>query len=181
MDIFSGPMRSPELLDLNAETGEFTGIMQRWQERARELGYPIANWIVENNVAQKFMLQYDFVRKWREHHRTNILPHTTTAANKPDPERGVWSMQGLFAQGLVRIPWHTNVDTRTVIRPYIKEITTYDFGSTDDQVMAQWFLEYNRVKLSVLDLDNMPLLNQSMPGFLRAPAAPPWRQHAHSR
>jgi len=72
----------PDFLDWNHATGTFSGVMDEWQQRSQELGRPITTWIVEANAAQRFMLQYDHVRRWMSARRVRVMAHQTTRTRR---------------------------------------------------------------------------------------------------
>lgn len=138
---FRGKMDSPDLLDWNMGTGEYTGIMHEWQRKSRSLDLQIKYWIVENNAAQKFMLTSDTHRKWQITQGVQIVRHDTYT-NKQDPILGIQSLKGIWREGKVRLPW-AGLAGRTATSHLVNEVTKWPEGGTDDAVMAQWFGEFN--------------------------------------
>ena len=49
---------------------------------------PITTWVVEANAAQRFMLQYEHVRRWVAQSSVSIISHQTHR-NKTDPNFGI--------------------------------------------------------------------------------------------
>ena len=141
-------MRANEFLD-RSEGGKFEGIMQEWQARSVEIGFPISYWIIEANAAQKFILQYNHVKDWRIAWGVEIIPHTT-GLNKADPNYGVWVMSSLYRLGKVRLPMKHG-DAAVASLKLIEEAIVYDHGRTDDCIMAQWMGEWNLPNLIVPD------------------------------
>ena len=139
-------MKAPEMLERNA-AGQFVGLMERWQRRSEAMGFPIGTWIIEENAAQRFMLQYSFVRDWRIAHGVDIKPHTTVS-NKADPNYGVWTMQQPWRLGRVRLPMKHG-DAAIASTYLIKEVVVYPKGRTDDCVMAMWMGWWNLPDLSI--------------------------------
>jgi hypothetical protein len=133
-------MEAPQFLDFNNDRQEWTGLMAEWQEHSRRMGVPIQTWIVEQNAAARFLLQYEHVRKWQAKNGVDILPHTT-GKNKSDPEYGVQTIAPHYRYGRIRLP--SADDSRQQVMQLVKEVTTYPHGRTDDCVMAQWFFEWN--------------------------------------
>jgi hypothetical protein len=146
IDLLRKKMDAPDFLDWDSQHGRFVGIMDEWQQASKTLGFPIQTWIVEANAAQRFMLQYDHVRRWRSLHSVDILPHTTSR-NKSDPEYGVETIAPHWRFGRVRIPGRG--EGKVVGMRLIDEVTKYPHGRTDDCVMAEWFFEWNLPNLSV--------------------------------
>ena len=146
VDIERCKLTAEELLGYDTSTGEYSGIMEYWQERSYELGYPITHWVVEINAAQRFLLAHDFVRKWQAYQRVNVVPHTTSR-NKLDENLGVEALlPPLWRSGQVRLPdlrdnWKTLA--------FIDEMTSWtrDKKNGTDLVMAHWFAELHMPQL----------------------------------
>jgi len=146
IDLLRRKMDAPDFLDWSSQEGRFVGVMDEWQDASKTLGFPITTWIVEANAAQRFMLQYDHVRRWRSLHSVDILPHTTSR-NKSDPQFGVETIAPHWRFGRVRLPGRG--EGKVVAMRLIDEVTKYPHGRTDDCVMAEWFFEWNLPNLSV--------------------------------
>lgn len=140
MDLINKKMEAPEFLDYDAMTGQFTGIMEEWQHISEGIGFPIQTWIVEQNAAQRFMLQYDHVKRWRQVRGVEIIPHSTNT-NKADANYGVMTLSQQYRFGRVRLMGKG--EGKTCSLKLIDEVTRYPHGRTDDCVMAQWFFEWN--------------------------------------
>jgi hypothetical protein len=168
MDLERCRMDAPDFLDWSEPTRSFVGLMEAWQQRSVKLGFPIQTWIVEKNGAQRFLLQYEHVRRWMSHWRVDLIPHET-AANKSDPEYGVQILESVYKYGLVRLPMKSGRSqagwTSTKL---IEEVTHYPDWRYDDCVMAQWFLEWRLPSL-------IP-----QPGGLPKLSRPSWLQKAHT-
>jgi hypothetical protein len=135
-------MEASRFLDYNINDGRYTGVMEDWQNLSEGIGFPIQYWIVENNAAQRFMLQYDYVKQWKMLRSVEIIPHNTNAINKQDETLGVSVLQPHYRFGRVRLPGKGEGRIRSM--KLIDEVTKYPHGTrTDDCVMAQWFLEWN--------------------------------------
>jgi hypothetical protein len=129
--------RADEFLEWRTNEGRFVGLAEEWQQRSVDLGLPIRHWIIEHNGAQRFLLQYEFVRRWIAQHGTNIIPHTT-AVNKNDPKLGVWTIREPWRTGRVRLPRKSEA-ARLASLKLVDEVTRYPQGAADDQVMSMWF------------------------------------------
>ena len=135
-------MTAADFLDYRVADGSYSGLMDDWQRTSESIGFPIQYWVVETNAAQKFMLQYDYVKQWRGIHSVEIIPHNTNAVNKTDETLGVTVLQSHYRFGRVRLPGKGEGKVRSL--KLIDEVTKYPNGTrTDDCVMAQWFLEWN--------------------------------------
>jgi len=157
MESYRRKMDAPSFLDWNHAEGVFTGVAEDWWQITNEMGRPIQFWIVETNAAQKFILQYDHWKRWSSKRGVELIPHFT-ARNKADPKYGVQMLGPLYRHGRIRLPGKQNTHARIHSMLLTNEVTKWNpegTGSrTDDQVMAQWFLEHNIDKL--YDLDEEP-------------------------
>jgi hypothetical protein len=141
LDHIRQQMDAPSFLDWRESERRFTGVMEDWQQRSVDLGMPIGTWIVEANAAQRFMLQYEHVRRWQARWRVDIRPHQT-GRNKSDPEFGVQTIGPIFKYGLVRLPMRSGTAGALGSLKLIEEVTHWPEWSTDDTVMAMWFGEF---------------------------------------
>jgi hypothetical protein len=140
IDLFRGKMEAPQFLEYNQASGAFQGLMEEWQALSIKLGFPIQVWVVEQNAAQRFILQYEHFKRWREFRNVEVIPHSTTN-NKTDEEYGVTSIKQYWKSGSVRLMGKGEGKVRSM--RLIKEVTEYPHGRTDDCVMAEWFFEWN--------------------------------------
>lgn len=139
VDIERTKLTAEDLLGFNTSTGQFSGLLDEWVERAADQGYPVSHVIVEVNAAQRFLLAHDFVRRWASMNRLNIVPHTTSR-NKLDESLGVEALiPPAIRSGAVRLPsmretWKTLAIT--------EELTKWarDKKHGTDLVMALWFI-----------------------------------------
>jgi len=142
-------LTAEELLGYDVSSREYYGLMEQWQNRSWELGYPISHWIVEINAAQRFLLAHDFVRKWQALHGANVVPHTTNR-NKLDDNLGVEGLlPPLWRSGSVRLP--TMRDNWKTLA-FVDEMTSWtrDKKNGTDLVMAHWFAELHMPALAPL-------------------------------
>ena len=144
MDIERSPMEANEFLDFNHATQRFTGLLNEWVQTSVELFLPVTHVIVEDNAAQRFLLQYDTVHQWMRQRNVEIIPHSTHR-NKSDPELGVESIREHYKFGRKRLPFKNGMSGP--VAHLINELTTYPHGRTDDCVMADWFGEWNLPKI----------------------------------
>ena len=151
LDLIASPLTAPDVLDWNHNLADWTGIMQEWQFRSKMLNMPITHWIIEANAAQKFILQYEHVKRWRTKWMVDIIPHQTNV-NKSDKDYGVWSLAPHYRYGRVRLPG--TVQARSVVQRLVNEVTRYPDARYDDQVLAQWFLEWNLPRLTIASVNN---------------------------
>lgn len=147
MDLLRQPMDAPSFLDWSYQTNSFTGVMPEWQQRSKDLGLPITHWIVEANVAQRFLLQFEHVKRFEAQQSISIIPHQTHK-NKTDPDFGVQSLGPHFKFGRIRMPAAGN--GKQVFNQLIKEAIRWPSpGSTDDTVMALWMAIWNLPNLYI--------------------------------
>ena len=133
-------MEAPEFLEYNYNEGRYTGIMEDWQHLSESVGFPIQTWIIEQNAAQRFMLQYEHFKRWRQLRGVEVIPHSTNT-NKADPNYGVTTISQHWRFGRVRLMGKGEGKVRAM--KLIDEVTRYPHGRTDDCVMAEWFFEWN--------------------------------------
>ncbi len=146
LDLIRAKMEAPDFLDFNLNEQRFTGVMEEWQKTSETIGFPIQYWIVERNAAQRFMLQYDMVKKGMALRGVEIMPHDTTGRNKADESLGVTSIREHYQYGRVRLMGKGEGKVRSM--RLIDEVTKYGHDRTDDCVMAHWFFEWNLPRLS---------------------------------
>lgn len=146
VDLERRKLNAEELLGYNVATGEYSGVMEEWQERAERMGYPITHWIVEINAAQRFLLAHDFVRRWQAKNQVNVVPHTTSR-NKLDQSLGVEALlPPLWRSGSVRLPsMRGNWKTLSLVDEMCA--WTRDKKHGTDTVMAHWFAELHMPEL----------------------------------
>ena len=146
VDIARQKLTAEELLGFDTGSGVYSGIMQEWQDRSHDMGYPISHWVVEINAAQRFLLAHDFVRKWQTRENVNVVPHTT-GRNKLDENLGVEALlPPLLRTGAIRFPTMRN-NWKTLAA--VEELTSWhrDKKNGTDIVMALW--------MGVLKLPNL--------------------------
>ena len=146
VDVERVKLTAEQLLGYNTTTQAYSGVMEEWQNRSWDYGYPISHWVVEVNAAQRFLLAHDFVRKWQALHGVNVVAHTTSR-NKIDENLGVEALlPQLWRSGSVRLPtmrenWKTLA--------FIDEMSSWtrDKKNGTDLVMAHWFAELHMPNL----------------------------------
>jgi hypothetical protein len=147
VDLQRVKLTAEELLGYDTGSRAYSGIMEEWQNKSFDVGYPISHWIVEINAAQRFLLAHDFVRKWQALHGVNIVPHTTSR-NKLDENLGVEALlPPLWRTGQVRLP---SMRENWATLAFIDEMTSWtkDKKNGTDLVMAHWFAELHMPQLA---------------------------------
>lgn len=144
IDIYNKRLRSEDFLNYQLSTGEYTGLMDDWQQRSVDSGHPITHWIVERNAAQKWLLAHDYGLTWMRKNNVQIVEHYTTR-NKADPAYGVEAiLPNVYRLGKARWPGKA----RFAMSRFYNELIRYNpdpgvQNGTDDNIMANWFLEWN--------------------------------------
>jgi hypothetical protein len=146
MNLANQVMRAPDFLDWIHEQNRFTGLLEDWWKAANALGARVRYVVVEANAAQKFLLQYDLVRRWRALRGVNIIPHTTWL-NKADADYGVKTLGPEYRYGRVRLPGRHDAVSRPLSLKLVGQVTHYPSVSYDDQVMAHWFFHWCKPRL----------------------------------
>ena len=141
MDLVRQPMDADEFLDFDHNARVHTGLLEEWWQTSADLGLPVTHVVFEINAAQRFLLQYQHVRTWMALRGVEIVPHSTHK-NKADPEYGVDSIRQHYKYGRIRLPYKRDSQGFICSSRLIDEVTQYPHGSTDDNVMAHWFLEW---------------------------------------
>ena len=103
MDLERKSMEAGDFLDYNPATRQFTGLLNEWVETSRSLGHPITHVVVEDNAAQRFLLQYQTVHQWIALRGVEIIPHATHR-NKSDAEYGFETIAQHYQFGRIRLP-----------------------------------------------------------------------------
>jgi hypothetical protein len=167
MDLERRSMSAPAFLDWNERDQRFTGVMEEWQRRSIGLGVPITWWVIEQNAAQRFILQYDHFRRWQQRTGVRVIGHETHGGNKADAEFGLSaSLEPIFRRGLLRLPGFPNDSvSRPASLKLVDEATRYPDVSTDDTLMALWFFEFNKRRFEVPDPGSQP--KKQTPDFIR--------------
>jgi hypothetical protein len=188
LDHINMTLGANDILDWSMDKDMWVGLLEEWRIRADSLSCPFKHLIVEKNAAQRFMLQYDWFKRWTSRHSINIVPHET-GANKADDEYGVKALRNHYRYGRVRLPGHPSAWVtarpsehlaRTIhggVQPLVRELTTWPEGTTDDCVMANWFLEWKLPQLVRLYADQ-PSLTRDMPGWMSENPAQNFLQQA---
>jgi hypothetical protein len=151
VDVERVKLTAEEVLGYDTTTRTYSGLMEEWQERSYDMGYPISHWVVEINAAQRFLLQHDFVRKWQSKHTVAVIPHTTSR-NKLDEALGVEALiPPLLRSGAIRFPTMRNNWKTLAI---VDELTKWhrDKKNGTDLVMALWMAVLNLPNLTTVKL-----------------------------
>lgn len=164
IDIERRQMGANDLLDYNVMERKFYGIMDEWQLRSVDMGAKIQAWVVEANVAQRFMLQYTWAKLWQTERQVYLIPHQT-GRNKSDTKLGVEAqLPPIYQFGRMRLPGR---DVSPAVSQMVSELTRYPGGTTDDTVMGHWFFEWNKDQIPLPQVDAPEM---AVPSWLAAGA-----------
>jgi hypothetical protein len=165
LDLLRRRMDAPEFLEWWDGDRKFTGVMQEWQARSVDLKMPITAWVIEQNAAQRYLLQHEYVRRWQSLWKTRIIGHETHR-NKADAEFGVWGLlRPMFRHGRIRLPGSQQGGARLASLKLVDEATLWPDGRTDDTVMMLWMAAHRLPSLIATDTSKMPKMRR--PGWLR--------------
>ena len=141
MDLHRDKMDAPDFLDRDSN-GVFVGLADKWVQRAQDVGLPITAIVVEQNAAQRFLLQYSHVQDWMTSNGVAVIPHDTGGHNKADEDYGVQTLRPHYMFGRIRLPCGDPY-SESVSKKLVDEVTVWPNGRTDDCVMSQWMFEWN--------------------------------------
>jgi hypothetical protein len=172
IDHYRGKLTAPDFLGWDINKGEWTGLLEEWWQSTKRQGQPFTHVIVEQNAAQRFLLQYDHVKKWMAARSVVILGHNTHG-NKTDEKYGVTTIAPHWRYGRVRLPGNRFDGSRGRSMALVDEVTRWPESRTEDCVMAEWFVEYVWQKQLRTAMSRPPTPpSQPRPGWLRRkPAA----------
>jgi hypothetical protein len=115
--------------------------IQKWYEK-----YSLAHWVIEENGFQKAIRQDEKIKEYCSRFGIYLEGHQTQK-NKYDPIYGVGSMQQLFEQKLINLPYgDTESETKSNI--YRRQLIYFSSAASkaskaksykSDVVMASWF------------------------------------------
>ena len=176
MDLKRDAMDAPDFLDRLAD-GRYVGVLHDWVVRSQDLGMPITTAIVEQNAAQRFLLQYDHVLQWMATYGVAVIPHNTGHTNKASAEFGVQTLRPQYMYGRIRIPYGDPF-TKATVDDLINEVKVWPYGSYDDCVMAQWMFEWN---LPNLEADKAQIPTRKVPSWVSPPSTTSSRSTADAR
>lgn len=147
VDLERVKLTAEELLGWQMTTGEYSGILEDWVQRADRMGYPVSHIVVEVNAAQRFLLAHDFVRRWQATRNVQVIPHTTSR-NKLDENLGLEALiPPVVRSGSLRLPTLTaNWKTLAIVEELCS--WTKDKKRGTDLAMALWFTLLHAPKLS---------------------------------
>lgn len=131
LDLCRQAMEAPDFLDWDYNHNRFSGLLEEWWQRANDKGAPFSHVIVEANAAQRFLLQYDHVKRWCALRKVLIVPHQTHR-NKSDEEYGVETIAPHYKYGRIRLPGKATDGSRMASMKLVDEVTRWPDSGTDD-------------------------------------------------
>lgn len=137
LDLVRQRMQMSDFLDWDPDTGDLRGLAVQWQVLSERLGHRISTWVVERNAAQQFFFSYAHTERFKQRYSIELVAHQT-GQNKNDPKYGVHALRPLYRDGRIRLPGKGE-DARLASLKLVDEVTKWPHGTTDDQVMSQWF------------------------------------------
>jgi hypothetical protein len=140
-------MQVGDLLDMKPGTLEYQGMLESFLLKLRDINVSCYYVIIEDNAAQRFMLQYGFIKDWARSRGVTIRGHGTTHDKLGDEHYGIETLGPRYRAGRVNLPM-ANPASRERTGHLTREAMTFPEGTTDDCLKAQWFFHYNRDSLS---------------------------------
>lgn len=144
------------LADISRSPDGMTGMsiieLVREKMDVREMVYHITRmrdsyhpdyFIFERNIAQKWFLQDERVEQLKRDMR--VIPHNTGRV-KHDETYGVQSLSPYFEFGDIRLPYG-DAEGRRMSELLFREAEEFPQGTTDDLLMALWFIKYHAASL----------------------------------
>lgn len=165
LDLYRGKLEAPEFLDWSDDLGDFTGMADDWWHNFQRLGVPLSTLIVERNAAQIFLFQFSHFKRWQQARRVKVMQHSTHQ-QKNSQDYGLPILKDVYSNALCRLPGKQAI--RYVPLKLVHEVETHPHGTTDDQVLAQWFLEHNYEDIV------KPILNPPKRGVSADPRRAGW-------
>ena len=133
------------LVDIENEQGggviQAKKSIQKWYEK-----YGLSHWVIEENGFQKAIRQDEKIKDYCSRFGVYLEGHQTQK-NKFDPIYGVGSMQQLFEQKLINLPYG-NTESETKSNIYRRQLIYFSSAASkatkvknykSDVVMASWF------------------------------------------
>lgn len=167
MDLERHKMGADQFLEYNPDDRTYSGILEDMWQVSNNRGRPFNILIIERNGAQRFLMQLSYFKRWCALRGVSYFPHDT-GLNKSDPNYGVQILSTQYRHGRVRLPnKQTQGDMGFIAtRKLVDEVTVWPGGTTDDCVMAQWFLEWWLPRIATPNIGDSP--RKWTPRFIRS-------------
>ncbi len=140
-------MSATEFLDWDLSVNRPTGFLEDWWVKADEINLRWRDLILEFNVAQKWLDQYNHVTRWKTLRGVTTHKHTT-GANKTDKDMGIPAVRNHWKTGRIRLPGNVSDGSKQQSLLLVNEMLRWPHGATDDQVMSHWFGEFKLPQLA---------------------------------
>lgn len=142
-------MEAGDLLDRSYESGEFFGVLEQFRRNYVDIGLHLSHVIIESNAAQRYLNQYNHVKRWNEVNSVETISHQT-GVRKLSETDGVRTLcKAQWKNGRLRLPGGDTA-SRQQVAPLYKQAMRWPI-EPNDQVMAHWFMEVNLPKLIPVD------------------------------
>lgn len=145
IDIYTAPMQVSEFLDYSYESGMYSGLIERWHQKYADKGVQTKFVIVEQNAAQRWLMQSRMAQQWSSQRHCSWMPHTTTL-KKNDPDYGVQALRSMFQFGKLRLPGKGEHEH---LNEFLSQCYAWPAGKYDDLVMSAYFLEAQWQNVSI--------------------------------
>lgn len=157
-------MGSSEFIDWDLDQNRPTGFLEEWWQKADEVGLRWHTCILEVNTAQKWLDQSNAAMRWKTLRGVTVLRHTTGPA-KTDKDLGIRSVKNHWRTGRIRLPGRPDGSKQQSLL-LVNEMLRWPNGTTDDQVMAHWFVEFNLPRIAPRR-PQLAVATQRVPSYIR--------------
>jgi hypothetical protein len=155
-------MEAGELLDRDYDSLTFHGVLEEMRRNYLSLGLQLKFVVIEVNAAQRYLKQYNHVKRWQEIHGIEVISHQT-GVRKLSESDGVRTLcKPQWKYGRLRLPG-ASLESRTAVGSFVKQAMRWPV-EPNDQVMAHWFLEVNLAQMT--PVQRRSDARQWRPGFL---------------
>jgi hypothetical protein len=158
-------MDSSDFIDWDLDRHVPTGFLEEWWQKADEIGMRWHLCILEVNTAQKWLDQSNAATRWKVLRDVSVLRHTTGPA-KTDKDLGIRSVKNHWKTGRIRLPGRPDGSKQQALL-LVNEMLRWPNGTTDDQVMAHWFVEFNLPRVAPRRPTGEATPTQRVPSWMR--------------
>lgn len=139
LDLVNRRMESPDLLDLNYDSKQFFGVLEEWRQMYVAIGRPLQCVVIENNAAQRYLLQASHVRRWGEVHGIRLMGHSTTLRKLDESLGTVGLCRPQWEFGRMSLPGKSS-EARATVKVLGDQACRWPV-EPNDQVMGHYFFE----------------------------------------
>lgn len=144
-------MQAPEILYTGEKAGQYIGLLEDWWQASAHEGVPFTYLIVENNAAQRWLMQYPFFQEWAMVRGVTLIQHGTNRSNKPDPDRGVEMLGPIYRAGRFWLPYG-GYEEKILGDQFRREACSWPEGQFSDLVMMHWFMAHRLDQLLITEV-----------------------------